>query len=176
MAKEVERILDRNIKKIYDEIITNRVSLMGRFVKIGKLLEKAKGKIIYTSKSIEKRLLTLFYEGIVDLVPGKGKYQLITEDGYKFAYLLWKEDLIENKAKRFGERNIKCQHKILERQPKRNRSWREMKFDDPNKRIIFMDIYKCVKCDKIIRVPMAQKKPIHIYKNKIKKRNKEEDK
>lgn len=68
---------------------------MGKFVKVGELLDEIEKKKIYKRERMEKELFALFYDGIIDLVPGKAEYKIEDECGDKFAYVLWREKTIK---------------------------------------------------------------------------------
>jgi hypothetical protein len=100
MSKRLERL----IKVAYNQILKERVSLKGRFVAIKDVFDKLRDKedlhaYKFTEQDFTETLLSLFYiKGKIDLVPGKGDYQIIDRGTRnKFSYMLWRNGEDTNK-------------------------------------------------------------------------------
>lgn len=87
--------LERIIKNAYNEVLARRVSLMGRQVRIGAVVQTIKENYpeIFSKDQINGELLRLFYiKNIIDLSPGNTFYYIDDKNGNTFGYMLWRNE------------------------------------------------------------------------------------
>lgn len=94
VIKKMTRI-ERAIKMAYNEVLAKRVSLMGRHVRIGSIVQTLKEDYSeeFSKERINEALLKLFYnEHKIDLSPGDTHYFIEDNNGNTFGYMLWRNE------------------------------------------------------------------------------------